>query len=441
MFKLYNTLNNKKEEFVPIDENHIKIYVCGPTVYNEIHVGNARSIVVFDLLHRVMKHLYKNVTFVRNITDIDDKIIKKANEMETTSSEIAVFFEKSFIKNCEILNLLNPTYSPKATETIKEIIEFIAELIELDYAYFKDGDVYFDVSMLNNYGQLSKKENLIEAHRIEFNDLKEDQRDFVLWKQSKLNEPYWNSPWGKGRPGWHIECSAMSKKFLGEQFDIHAGGQDLIFPHHENEIAQNQGLCGENAGPKYWMHNAMLLFDGEKMSKSIGNIVLLSEAFSLYEPMFIKFFILSTNYKHMLHWNDENIKNSANRFDKWMFHLQKYFDNNEEILTEIVECLYDDLNSVKAFSKIDEILDDAIKNNDSLLFSKIAATLKFMGFEYKNKLPLEHYFELLKKREIAKLEKNFEKADEIRKILNKDGFEIIDRIDKSEIIFKYKSIL
>lgn len=431
--KIYNTYSNIKEDFIPLDESNIRMYVCGPTVYNEIHVGNARSILVFDLLFRVLKREYKTVTYVRNITDIDDKIINRAKEEGTTSDDVSKFWTQRFKENYTKLNVLEPTHQPCATETVNEILEAIGELIENGFAYVQDATIFFKVSELESYGKLSKQNNVLDGARVSANELKDDQRDFVLWKPSKSGEPYWNSVYGKGRPGWHIECTAMSSKFLGEQFDIHGGGQDLIFPHHENEQAQNIGLFGEAAGPKYWMHNAMIVLDDQKMSKSLGNIVLLADALEKYDADLIRFFILGTHYRHKLIWDDENIEQFATRFTRIVFNLQPYLQKNafnvieHDIDEDVYAALLNDLNCPEAFAIFEEKLTKAISENNSQLMQKLANTLTFLGFSFKQNQDLIFQLEVkLRAREAARKARDYAMADKIRKEIQEYGYDVAD---------------
>lgn len=439
--KLYNSKTNLKEEFNPIDPNHVKIYACGPTVYNEIHIGNARSAITFDLLFRILQLLYPKVTYVRNITDIDDKIINKANNEKKTCEEVAEYWNKSYKNNCILLNLLEPTYTPKATETVKEIIDFVSNLIENGFAYEYDGSVFFKVSELDSYGELSNNYELMNAKRISENNSKQDQRDFVLWKPSKINEPYWNSPWGKGRPGWHIECSAMSLKFLGEQFDIHAGGSDLLFPHHENENAQNIGLNGKYAGPKYWIHNAMLLMCGEKMSKSLGNIILLSQAYEKYNPIFLKFYILNTHYRHLLNFEENSIEQLAIKFDNWILHLGEYFKYSDQILKEDIEDLLNDLNTPGFFVNFELKLSEALSHNNEKMFIKLANILTFLGLNVEIKEPTDMVINLANERLKLKMDKKYKEADELRQEIEALGYCIMDTNENYNIKYKFSSIL
>jgi len=444
MLKIYNSYTNSEQIFEPIDKNNVKMYVCGPTVYNEIHVGNARSILVFDLLYRILSKLYGKVTYVRNITDIDDKIINRANEEGKTSAEVATFWEHRFVENYRKLNILEPTFQPRATDTIAEIIASVAELIENGFAYVKDDTVLFRVNQLEEYGKLSKQNDVLDGARVAMNEVKDDQKDFVLWKGSKPGEPYWNSPWGAGRPGWHIECTAMSAKFLGEQFDIHGGGQDLIFPHHENEQAQNIGLYGKFAGPRYWVHNAMIVLDGQKMSKSIGNIVLLSQALEKYDPALLRFFILGTHYRHKLIWTDENIAQFAARFTRIVFQLEEflYVDlaqqtedfEKKEIVDEIFEALLNDLNTPEAFAIFEQKLSLALAENDRILLQKLANTLHFLGFTFQNdRSVLEKLQMLLNSRNQARKDGDYALADQLRAQIQEAGYDIVDKATSSKL--------
>ena len=292
--KLYNTLTKQKEEFVPVHEGKVGMYVCGPTVYNYIHIGNARPMIVFDTVRRYFEYKGYDVNYVSNFTDVDDKIIKKANEEGVPASEISERFIAECKKDMEGLNIEPATHNPKATEEIDGMIAMISTLIEKGYAYEKNGTVYFRTRKFKNYGQLSKKnlDDMRAGIRIAVSDEKEDAMDFVLWKPKKEGEPAWVSPWGEGRPGWHIECSEMSKKYIGDTIDIHAGGEDLVFPHHENEIAQSEA-CNDEKFANYWMHNAFLNIDNKKMSKSAGNFFTVREISEKYPLQVIRFFMLS----------------------------------------------------------------------------------------------------------------------------------------------------
>ena len=272
---LTNNLSNKKEKFIPINKDNVGMYVCGPTVYDDPHIGNARPIVVFDILFKILKNKFSSVNYVRNITDVDDKIIKSSKDKKISISDLTLKVIKSFNEDCAFLNCENPSHQPKATEHIEQMIDMISELLKKGFAYESNNHVYFEVKKFKDYGQLSNKklDELIAGSRVEVSDNKRNNEDFVLWKPSLEDEPSWNSPWGKGRPGWHLECSAMSKKFLGDEFDIHGGGIDLIFPHHENEIAQSRCANNSKTFANYWIHNAFITMSNEKMAKSQGNIL------------------------------------------------------------------------------------------------------------------------------------------------------------------------
>ena len=316
--KLYNTLTKQKEEFVPVHEGKVGMYVCGPTVYNYIHIGNARPMIVFDTVRRYFEYKGYDVNYVSNFTDVDDKIIKKANEEGVPASEISERFIAECKKDMEGLNIEPATHNPKATEEIDGMIAMISTLIEKGYAYEKNGTVYFRTRKFKNYGQLSKKnlDDMRAGIRIAVSDEKEDAMDFVLWKPKKEGEPAWVSPWGEGRPGWHIECSEMSKKYIGDTIDIHAGGEDLVFPHHENEIAQSEA-CNDEKFANYWMHNAFLNIDNKKMSKSLGNFFTVRDISREYDLEVLRFFMLSAHYRNPVNFSHDlmesakkNLRNS-----------------------------------------------------------------------------------------------------------------------------------
>ena len=306
---IYNTLENKKMPFVPIEEGKVKMYVCGPTTYNYIHLGNARPIVVFDTVRRYFSYLGYDVTYVSNFTDVDDKIIKRANEEKKDPVKLAAYYIDAFFEDTKALNVMPATVHPKVSEHIPQIIDFVQGLIDKGYAYAIDnGDVYYSVRNFKDYGQLSGRDinDLLSGARVEVDEKKKDPLDFALWKSAKPNEPSWDSPWGKGRPGWHIECSAMSAQYLGNTFDIHGGGQDLIFPHHENEIAQS---CALHDAPMahYWMHNGFITINQEKMSKSKGNFFMLRDILERFDPQVVRFYLLSVHYRSPLDFDDEKI--------------------------------------------------------------------------------------------------------------------------------------
>ena len=337
---LTNNLTNKKEKFVPIDEQNIRMYVCGPTVYDDPHIGNARPIVVFDILYKIFKKKYSKVTYVRNITDVDDKIIKSSKENNISISELTNKVTESFGEDCNYLNCEIPTHQPKATENIDLMIEMVSELIKKGFAYENNNHVYFEVKKFNDYGQLSNKklEDLIAGSRIEISENKKNSEDFVLWKPSASDEPSWDSPWGKGRPGWHLECSAMSKKFLGDEFDVHGGGIDLIFPHHENEIAQSRCANGTKVFANFWLHNAFITMSNEKMAKSQGNILKIKDFRNKISGQVLRLALMSAHYKQPLDWNDKLLEDCENTINKW-YNVYVESNNNKDISNEILKPL------------------------------------------------------------------------------------------------------
>ncbi|MCI6859521.1 MAG: cysteine--tRNA ligase, partial [Eubacterium sp.] len=367
--KLYNTLTKQKEEFVPVHEGKVGMYVCGPTVYNFIHIGNARPMIVFDTVRRYFEYKGYEVNYVSNFTDVDDKIIKKANEEGVSASEISERYIKECKKDMEGLNIKPATHNPKATEEIDGMIRMISTLIEKGYAYEKSGTVYFRTRKFENYGQLSKKnlDDMQAGIRIAVSDEKEDSMDFVLWKPKKEGEPSWSSPWGDGRPGWHIECSEMSKKYIGDTIDIHAGGEDLIFPHHENEIAQSEACNGEPFA-KYWMHNAFLNIDNKKMSKSAGNFFTVREISEKYPLQVIRFFMLSAHYRSPLNFSDTLVEASKNGLER----ILTAVDRLREILKTAPEREFTpedeknakEVDALKA--KFEEAMDDDFNTADAI---------------------------------------------------------------------------
>ena len=446
-FHLFNTLNGKKEKLEAIDPKHLKIYACGPTVYNYAHIGNARMAVVFDTLVRTLKIIYPKVTYVSNITDIDDKIIEAANEQNVAISSITEKYTEIYNKDMAKLNVLPPDIQPKATEYIPEMITLIKDLIKKDFAYEKDGHVLFHVPSFKNYGLLSNRnrEEQIAGSRVDIAPFKKDPADFVLWKPSIENQPGWDSPWGFGRPGWHTECSAMSEKTLGLPFDIHGGGRDLIFPHHENEIAQSCCSTADADKPesyaKYWMHNGFVTIDGEKMSKSLGNIILVNDLTEKYHGEVIRLALLSSHYRQGLDWNEKVIHQAKKLLDK----LYSLYDELKDIKTdqeeqnfESIEIIFDDLNTPGLISQANKLIKESDLSNNSekaLIKSKLLMIAKVLGiFEDKsyNKISDELNKEieiLIKERSIAKEKKNFDLADEIRTKLENLGVEIKDTPD------------
>ena len=329
MLKIYNTLTRKKEEFIPLNPPEVTFYSCGPTVYDYFHIGNARSFVMSDIVRRYLIYAGYKVKFAMNLTDIDDKIINKANALGIDSKEVAKRFSDAFFEDIDKLGLLRADINPRATEHIPEIIGMIEKLIENGKAYEVNGDVFYEISKFEGYGKLSGKniDDLESGARVEVNEVKRSPLDFALWKSAKPGEPWWESPWGKGRPGWHIECSAMSCKHLGETFDIHAGGSDLIFPHHENEIAQSEGATGKPFA-KYWMHYGFLNIDNEKMSKSLGNVFNLRDMVKKYKPETLRFFYAQTHYASPLNFTAEALESADRGLEK----LNNLFDNAKQAL-------------------------------------------------------------------------------------------------------------
>ena len=351
--QLTNSLTKKKEVFKPINLDKISLYACGPTVYENPHVGNARALVVFDLLYRILMELYgKNkVIYVRNITDIDDKIIDTSKNKNITISELTKDITKKFHKDCESLFCLKPTQEPRATENVEGMINMTQKLINKKAAYVNQNHVFFSVSSFKNYGKLSNKnlEELKAGARIEISKLKKDPLDFVLWKPSSKDEPGWDSPWGRGRPGWHLECSVMSEKYLGKNFDIHGGGLDLIFPHHENEIAQSCVHNETNKFANYWVHNGFVTMNKEKMSKSLGNITLINSATKKFSGQVVRLSLLSAQYKQPLDWNNDLLLEQSKILDKW------YLMYSTEISENTPDCfkdLLDDMNTPLYISKL-----------------------------------------------------------------------------------------
>lgn len=445
--KLSNTLTRKKEIFQPIKKNEIGMYVCGPTVYDYPHVGNARPLVVFDVLYRVLMEFYEDykITYVRNITDIDDKIIEAAKKKNISIKEITDKVTKDFHDDCKFLGCLSPTYEPKATEHLDEMINLVTKLIELGFAYESNKHVYFEVSKFKEYGKLSNKkvEDLISGSRVEISENKKNAGDFVLWKPSNEAEPSWDSPFGPGRPGWHLECSAMSEKYLGSHFDIHGGGLDLIFPHHENEIAQSI-CCNQNDKfANYWIHNGYVTVDKQKMSKSFGNFITINELKSEYNGQVIRLAILSTHYTQPFDWNSEILNISKKTLEKW---YEFYSDNNFKILNENLKFLLDDLNTPLMISNMHELYKKA-KSGDKNSAEQLSASCKILGLfndskeiwdEHKKtgKMSEDEIENLISKRNEARSKKDFKTSDEIRNLLNDHGIEINDKDGQTE--WKYK---
>ena len=440
--QLTNSLTRKKEIFKPINSKKISLYACGPTVYDNPHVGNARSLVVFDVLFRVLKKIYgPNVNYVRNITDVDDKIIEASKKNKKSINEITNEVTKVFHENCKSLNCLEPTVEPKATEHIKEMIEMSSSLISKGYAYETKGHVFFAVNSFKNYGKLSNKnlEELKAGSRVEISDLKKNPMDFVLWKPSKDVDPSWESPWGNGRPGWHLECSVMSEKYLGKNFDIHGGGLDLIFPHHENEIAQSCSNNSTESFANYWVHNGFVTFNKEKMSKSLGNIITISDAVKQYSGQVVRLALLSAHYSQPLDWNDDLLQNQKKTIDKW---YSLFEESKDENILDVSETLLDDLNTPGFIAKIHELY-NAANNGDKKSKSLFNNACKLIGLfnitrdKWENlkksniKISEDYILKKITERTKAKNNKNFALADQIRKDLFRQGIVIEDQQDRT----------
>ena len=453
-FYLFNTLSGNKEKLEAIDPKHLKIYACGPTVYNFAHIGNARMAVVFDTLVRTLREIYPKVTYVSNITDIDDKIIDAAKEQNVEITSITKKYTQIYNDDMAKLNVLAPDIQPKATEYIPEMIELIIELIEKDFAYEKEGHVLFHVPSYSNYGKLSKinKEEQIVGSRVEVAPFKKDPADFVLWKPSTEDQPGWKSPWGIGRPGWHTECSAMSKKTLGLPFDIHGGGRDLIFPHHENEIAQSccstANIDEPSSYAKYWMHNGFVTINGEKMAKSLGNIILVKDLSDNYHGEVIRLALLSSHYRQGLDWNEKVIY-QANKLINKLYEIKDDLEevvipkNNKTSLDAIL-ILMDDLNTPGLITELNKIVkeynsSEVDRENIKIRLSLISNVLGILQDETFNNISEEFKSkidDLVTKRSDAKKNKNFELADEIREELLGLGVEIKDSSDGTKWILK-----
>ena len=454
--KLYNTLTRKKEEFKPVKENEITMYVCGPTVYNYIHVGNARLLVVFDTLRRYFVYKGYKVKYTVNFTDIDDKLINKANEENTTVKEIADRYIEEFIKDAEGLSLYEEeTLHPRATEYIGKIIEFVDDLVKKGAAYNVDGNVYFDITKAYEYGKLSKKnlDELKSGARIEVSEEKKNPMDFALWKKAKPGEPSWDSPWGKGRPGWHIECSVMAKELLGETIDIHAGGEDLQFPHHENEIAQTETLTGKPFA-NYWLHNAMINVDNRKMSKSELNFFTVREISQEFDLEVLRFFILSAHYRNPINFSKELMESSKRALERLYngkynleYLLSKAEDrevNEEEkemlkqvdgYIEDFINSMEDDINTAEAIASLFELIkftnsnfnEKTSKSVIQYTYDNLLSLSRVLGILYKeNQILEEDILELIEKRTQARKNKDYALADKIRDQLREKGIVLED---------------
>jgi cysteinyl-tRNA synthetase len=440
--QLYNTLTRKKEVFEPLEPNKVKMYVCGPTVYNYIHIGNARPVIVFDTIRRYLEFRGYEVQYVSNFTDVDDKLIKAANELGEDVPTIAERFIKAYFEDVSALGCRKADVHPRVTENIDIIIEFIEKLIEKGYAYESDGDVYYKTRKFAEYGKLSHQsiDELRAGARIEIGEKKEDPLDFALWKAAKEGEIAWNSPWGKGRPGWHIECSAMARKYLGDTIDIHAGGQDLTFPHHENEIAQSEALTGKTFA-KYWLHNGYININNEKMSKSLGNFVLVHDIIKQIDPQVLRFFMLSVHYRHPINYSEElleSTKNGLERLKTSYFNLKHRLesstnltDNDEQWLNKIKEYrqafikeMDDDFNTANAIAVLFELSKHAnlylLEKNTSekviqAFLTEFEQLFDVLGLTLQEEQLLDEEIEaLIQKRIEARKNRDFALADQIR---------------------------
>lgn len=456
MIKVYNTLNKKKEEFIPLTPGEVKMYVCGPTVYNFFHIGNGRTFIVFDTIRRYFEYRGFKVDFVQNFTDIDDKMIKKANEEGTTVKKIGDTYIKEYYQDADALNIERATVNPRATEFIGEIIKFVKGLVDKGYAYEVDGDVYFSTKKFEGYGKLSGQniEDLQSGARISVDERKKDPMDFAIWKAQKPGEPAWNSPWGMGRPGWHIECSCMAKKLLGETIDIHAGGSDLKFPHHENEIAQSEALTGEPFA-RYWLHSAFVNVNNEKMSKSLNNFFTAREILERYDADVIRFLMLSAHYRQQLNFSEdllESAKASVERIYNAIGNLENLIDevSREEMNEEekayleslnkykekYIEKMDDDFNTADAITAIFDLIKDTNTNitidSSKELAQKALELIRELGaplgmFQKTTKGNLEEEIEaLIAKRQQARKDRDFTLADKIRDELKDRGIVLED---------------
>ena len=455
--KLYNTLSRKKEEFKPIEEGKVKMYVCGPTVYNFIHIGNARPFIIFDTLRRYLEYRGYDVTFVQNFTDVDDKIIKRGHEENITPEEVANKYINEYFVDADGLGIKRASVHPRVTDNIEQIIAFVKELEDKGYAYAVNGDVYFDTKKFKDYGKLSgiKQEELEAGARIEVNDQKRHPMDFVLWKAKKEGEPGWASPWGEGRPGWHIECSVMSNRYLGETIDIHAGGQDLKFPHHENEIAQSEARSGKNFS-NYWLHNEYINVNNEKMSKSLGNFFTVREIAEIFDLEVVRLFMLSTHYRNPINFSDEILNQSKaglerlyNAKEKALFTINNLEDSKmteeeaklqEELAgfrQKFIDAMDDDVNTADAVSVIFELakfMNSNVTEKSSKEFTQkvidefneLTSVLNIVNKDQKEDILDEEIEQLIAQRTEAKKNKNFQLADEIRQQLLDKGIILED---------------
>tara|TARA_Y100001970_G_C14259777_1_gene879103 strand:- start:22377 stop:23720 length:1344 start_codon:yes stop_codon:yes gene_type:complete len=432
---IYNSLNNEKEKFEPINPNQVSIYVCGPTVYSSSHMGHARSAIVFDSIVRFLKFIGYKTRYVRNFTDIDDKIIQRANEEGKTSEEISEKYKEEYIEDMKNLGCATPDYQPSVSENIPEILNLINEILDKGYGYEKGGDVYFSVKKFSRYGELSNQsiDAIIENTRLELNPNKEYDLDFALWKKAKKNEPYWESPWGNGRPGWHIECSAMSRKYLGESFDIHGGGRDLIFPHHENEIAQSECISNQKFA-NYWIHNGLININKEKMSKSIGNIINIKEGLKAWNKNIIRILFLTHHYRTPVDLSDKKLE----EIKKSLLNLKKKLKTNNATSSNFkelwVSAMLDDFNTAKAFGYYFKYINDGkLSDKSEIELKEFEETMGVYG--WRDEILASDEIEIVNKDEIEKIilernkareNKEWEKADLLREKAEKMGIKLVD---------------
>jgi len=453
--RIYNTITRRKEEFVPLVPGEVKMYSCGPTVYNYFHIGNARPFIMFDILRNYLEYRGYKVTFVQNFTDVDDKIIKRAKEEGITEKEVADKYIEEYFKDAEGLGIRRADYHPRVTELIPDIINIIKKIQDNGFAYEVDGDVYFDTAKYREYGKLSKQnlEELEAGARVDVGEQKRNPMDFALWKKQKPGEPAWESPWGMGRPGWHIECSAMSMKYLGETIDIHSGGQDLIFPHHENEIAQSEAATGKPFA-RYWMHNGFINVNNEKMSKSLGNFFTVRDISKMYDLEVVRLFMISSHYRSPINFSKELLDSTKNSLERLyiaknnLLHLMENANEKEETEEEkalrdkflthkekFIEAMDDDLNTADAVSAIFDLVRDINSNiNENSprslvqfaydLYMELAGVLRIV---YKKEESLDEEIEkLIEERQKARKEKNWALADKIRDDLKSRGIILED---------------
>ncbi len=452
--RIYNTITKQKEEFKTLEPNKVKMYVCGPTVYNYFHIGNARPFLIFEAFRSFLEYRGYEVTYIQNFTDVDDKIINRAIEEKTTATEVANKYIEEYFKDADALGINRATVHPTVSDNIDGIIKIVSSLIEKGYAYEVDGDVYFETRKFDGYTKLSKQniDELESGARVEVNTIKRNPVDFALWKKKKTGEISWDSPWGEGRPGWHIECSAMINRYLGDTIDIHAGGRDLVFPHHENEVAQSEAYTGKTLS-NYWMHNGYINIDNKKMSKSAGNFFTVRDILEKYEAEVVRFFILSVHYRNPVNFSRELIDSASHGLERIytakenLEHLLKTVtgemnDSDKELANDLlkhkekfIESLEDDFNSADAIASIFELVKDLnVKLNENSskelvengleLLKELTKVLGLMNKE-EDSIDLE-IEKLIEERHTARKEKNFQRSDEIRDILNEKGIVLED---------------